>query len=69
MEDFRVCYRFECAKYPDCRCAAGQGCCLEKVPGQAEVAPGECTKEKGYPCFWAGREKNAVKEWMRGRRG
>ena len=52
----------------DCRRAAGLGCCLEKVPGQVEVAPGECTKENGYPCFWAGREKNAVKEWMRGRR-
>ena len=55
MEDLRVCYRFECAKYLDCRRAAGLG-------------PGECTKENGYPCFWAGREKNAVKEWMRGRR-
>ena len=67
MEDLRVCYRFECAKYLDCRRAAGLGCCLEKVPGQVEVAPGECTKENGYPCFWAGREKNAVKEWLRGR--
>ena len=55
MEDLRVCYRFECAKYLDCRRAAGLGCCLEKVPGQVEVAPGECTKENGYPCFWAGR--------------
>jgi len=53
----RVCYRWDCLKYPQCARAAGKGCSLDwieendMIDRTKTVLKEECGKEKNYPFF------------------
>lgn len=65
MDEILACYRFQCAKFPQCARASGQGCCLEWDPQEKKLPDGACTKENGYPYFQPGREENPAHAWLR----
>jgi len=60
MEPDRVCYQWECMKYPQCLRARGKGCSLEWVDDKdftdrsRTVQKDECGDGKGYPFFLSG---------------
>jgi hypothetical protein len=53
----RLCYQWECARYPKCARAGGTGCSLDWIEEddmedkKKTVLKGECREESGYPLF------------------